>query len=200
MNESNKKAQESSLKLSSNIARSTLFSALIAGSSALGLTSCADLFENKQPLSEAESCTRLKGLIASHQEQFKPYKKSLSRARNLNVWSTDPVFPSAENCAIWEWSSGLYTYLCDWVAEDGRGSAQADYAEGQRIIKNCLGNDWRASDSQTTQSGGEHIFYQKPGVDTIISLRYFKEPRSWIETWHTVVAIGDKNNLNAKLQ
>ncbi len=186
------------MSLFTKTTRSTTISALMISSAALLLAACADISENKPTLSEAESCSRLKGLIKSHRDQFKQYKKSLRRVRNLNSWSAEQVFPSAENCNIWEWSSGLHTYICDWQAGHGKESAIADYNEGRRIIENCLGPAWQA-DSQTTRSG-ERTLYQKAGVKTVISLRYLEEPRSWFERWHTVVAIGDKNNLNAPLQ
>lgn len=187
------------MSLFSKIYRSAFIPAISASSAALLLSACAPMLENERTLSEAESCKRLQGLIANHADNFRKYKMTLRKVRNMNSWSTEQVFPSAQNCAIWEWSNGLHTYICDWLAEDGQHSARADYNEGQRIIENCLGNAWLA-DSQVTKSGGESTLYENPDIKTTVSLRYFQEPRSWFEKWRTVIAIGDKNNLKAKLR
>ncbi len=174
-----------------------LFSAFFL---ALLTTSCSEIERAaRKPISEEEACTRLKGLIADHPNNFKKYQKSLRRVRNLNTWSAEKVFPMAENCQVWEWSTGLHSYICNWQARDGMASAKADYQDGNRIIQSCLGPEWEPQ-TNTTQSGGERTVYRKEGSKTLVGIRYFKESRSIIGSWHTVVTIGDDSNLRAPLQ
>ena len=175
----------------------TLFTAVLL---AILTTSCSEIERAaRKPIPEEEACTRLKGLIADHPHNFKKYKKSLRRVRNLNTWSAEKVFPMADNCQVWEWSTGLTSYICNWQARDGLESAKTDYKDGNRIIQSCLGPAWE-SQSNTTTSGGERTVYSKPGSKTLVGLRYFKESRSMFGRWHTVVTIGDESNLNAKTQ
>ncbi len=168
-------------------------------SASLFLSSCAQTPADPDTLSEEESCSRIKALIADHRSQFKNYKRSLRRAHNLNTWSAIKAFPEAQQCQIWEWSSGLYNYLCNWEAKEGKESAKQDYIKGKELIKNCLGLEWR-TDIKPTKSGGERTVFFQAGNKTIVAIRYLQESRSWMNRWHTVVIIGDKNNLNAKLQ
>lgn len=174
-----------------------LFSAVFL---ALLTTSCSEIERAaRKPISEEEACTRLKGLIADHPNNFIKYQKSLRQVRNLNTWSAEKVFPMAENCQIWEWSTGLHSYICNWEAKDGMASAKADYQDGNRIIQSCLGPSWE-SQSNTTKSGGERTVYSKTGSKTLVGIRYFKESRSIIGNWYTVVTIGDESNLKAPIQ
>ena len=174
-----------------------LFSAVFL---ALLTTSCSEIERAaRKPISEEEACTRLKGLIAEHPNNFKKFQKSLRKVRNLNTWSAEKVFPMAENCQVWEWSTGLHSYICNWQARDGLAAAKTDYKDGNRIIQSCLGSTWE-SQSNTTKSGGERTVYTKPSSKTLVGIRYFKESRSVFGNWHTVVTIGDESNLNAKTQ
>ena len=105
----------------------------------------------------------------------------------------------ANNCQVWEWSTGLYSYICNWKSKGGMETAKSDYTEGKRIMRACLNEDWQ-SISRETKNGGEYTLFSKPKSKTFVEIRYFKEPRSIFDDWHTTVIISDKSNLKAKLQ
>lgn len=172
---------------------------IITGAAALLTASCTGLSPKQEPLNEAAACTRLQSLIADHPNKFKQHKKNKRTVRNMNTWTAIAPFPSAHNCQIWEWSTGLNSYICNWKSDDGMPGAQAGYQEGEGIIQRCLGKQWTAHSNKTT-SGGEHTYFNKPGSNTYVSIRYFKESRSFTENWHTVLYIGDKSNLKAQTQ
>ena len=163
-------------------------------------SSCSKLETvTKKPLSEEESCKRLKALIAEHPNNFDKFKKTLVRGRYQNAWFADKVFPMAENCQVWQWSTGLHSYVCSWESDNGQESAKKDFDEGNRIIESCLGSSW-IKESKTTKTGGQHTFYHQNNSKTYVGLRYFEEPHVFYDVWTTVLTIGDKSNLIAKYE
>lgn len=163
------------------------------------MSACSEIAAKPETLSEAQACENLKGLIADHPKQFSHYKKNLSIHRNLNLWSAIKVFPNADNCQVWEWSAGLYNYVCEWEAGSNQNQAISNYQEDVNIIQNCLGETWTAQ-TNTTQSGGKHTIYSTADKPTIVSIRYFQDLRSWTKPWQNTIVIGDKNNLKSPLQ
>lgn len=165
------------------------------------LSACGTNAVKQEPVSETESCTRLQGLINDHPNQFNNYKKSLTTTKKLNVWTADSVLPSAKQCQVWEWSSGLHSYACEWQVEKGESQAIANYEEAAKVIQNCLGNAWTA-ETNTTQSGGKRTVYSNPSLPTIVSIRYFEDTAGWkaLHSWNNTLIIGDRSNLNTPLQ
>ena len=161
------------------------------------MTSCTE-FAKKEPLSEAESCIQLTEIIADHPNKFAKHKQKKRVVRHYVSWTTSSPFPTAENCEIWEWSTGLNSFICHWKQKDGMDSAKQSYQEGNQIIQSCLSDGWQV-ESTKTSTGGEHSRYTKQGLKTIVSIRYFK-PTGLFDNWKTTLYIGDKNNLNAKTQ
>jgi hypothetical protein len=106
------------------------------------------------------------------------------------------VFPTADNCQIWEWGTGLFNYVCQWDTGNDENKAASNYQDGMQIIQSCLGDTWTAQINDT-QSGGKHTLYTTPDKATIVSIRYFKEQKGWSPSWQNAVVVGDKNNLNA---
>ena len=172
---------------------------LSAGATFLLMTACSGQATKEETITDAEACELLNGLIADHSNKFAKHKKNKRDLINMNTWDAIEPFPSASNCQIWEWSSGLHSYICNWNSKNGMEVAKADYLEGQHIIQSCLGKDWQAK-SNTTTTGGENTLYRKSGSKTIVSIRYFKKSRSILEDWHTTLYIGDNNNLKAAVQ
>jgi hypothetical protein len=163
------------------------------------MSACSEIFAKPETLSEAQICENLKGLIADHPNQFSHYKKNLEPQKNLNIWSAKKVFPNAENCQVWEWSTGLFNYVCEWETGNNENQAINNYQEDEKIIQNCLGEAWTAQ-TNTTKSGGKHTIYSTPDKPTIVSIRYFQDLRSWLKPWQNTIIIGDKNNLKSPLQ
>lgn len=172
---------------------------LTAGILLLLATSCSQIGTQPEPISEQEACTRLLGLIADHPNQFVNYRSNKRVLRSLNQWTGTRVFPMANNCKVWEWSNGLFSYICNWKSQDGMEGAQQDYLDGQRIMRSCLNEEWQSASTQT-RNGGEYTLFTKPDLATVVEIRFFKEPRSIFENWHTTVIISDENNLKAPLQ
>ena len=170
-----------------------------AAVAAMLTVSCSLIGPKPEPITEQEACVRLHGLIADHPEKFIHYRKNKRVLRTLNTWTGTKVFPMANNCQVWEWSTGLYSYICNWKSEGGMEVAKSDYTEGKRIMRTCLNEDWQ-SISKETKNGGEYTLFSKPKSKTFVEIRYFKEPRSIFDDWHTTVIISDKSNLKAKLQ
>jgi hypothetical protein len=175
-----------------------LFLASICATS-IAMSACSEMSAKPEKPSETQTCEDLKGLIADHPNQFRQYRKNLSIHRRLNIWSAKKVFPNADNCQIWEWSTGLYNYVCEWETGNNENQAMSNYQEDVNIIQNCLGDEWTAQ-TNITQSGGKHTLYSTPDKPTIVSIRYFKDLRSWSKPWQNTIIVGDKNNLNAPLQ
>jgi len=165
---------------------------------ALLTTSCAQ-FNTLEPLSNQEACNRLQAIITDHSENFSHHRKNKRTLKSLNVWTGTKVFPIADRCEVWEWSTGLYSYICHWKSKDGMEAAKTDYTEGKDIISSCLSEDWQAR-SKTTQNGGEYTLFSNAQTKTVVEMRYFKTARSIVKHWNTTVIISDKNNLKAKLQ
>ena len=172
---------------------------ITTGVTTLMLTACSSLAPVKEPISETEACSRLNELIADHPNKFVKHKKNKRPTRRVTIWSATAPFPTANNCEVWEWSSGLHGFVCDWIGKDGMESAKADYQEAQQIIRNCLSEPWQA-ESHSTTSGGQNTVYSKVGSKTIVSIRYFQETNSIMKNWHTVLYIGDRSNLKAKVK
>ncbi|MFA5922913.1 MAG: hypothetical protein WC856_16765 [Methylococcaceae bacterium] len=165
----------------------------------IAMSACSEMSAKPEQLSEAQVCEDLKSLIADHPNQFSHYRKNLSTHRKLNIWSAKKVFPNADNCQVWEWSTGLYNYVCEWGTGSDENLAINNYQEDAKIIQNCLGEAWTAQ-TNTTHSGGKHTIYSTPDKPTIVSIRYFKDLRSWSKPWQNTISIGDKNNLKSPLQ
>ena len=165
----------------------------------IALGACSEISEKPDKQTEAQSCEHLNGLIADHPNKFSHYKKNLSTHRLLNVWSAVKVFPSAENCQVWEWSTGLYNYVCEWATGNNQNQAMSNYQDGVKIIQQCLGETWTAQTS-TTKSGGKSTLYSTPNNPTVVEIRYFQYLRSWSKPWQNTIIIGDKNNLKSPLQ
>lgn len=171
----------------------------LASLSLLMLAGCSQTAVKTDNLSEAEACERLEGLIADHDNQFKNYKKNFTLHRSSKSWSTVNALPNATHCQIWEWSSNLTNYYCEWKNNGDESQAKATYQRGVDIIRQCLSDEWTAKVTQTT-SGGEHTLFSKNGGPTVVSMRYFPEKRSWFENWTSTLLIGDRNNLRAPTQ
>ena len=165
------------------------------------LSACGANPAKQEPLPEAESCTRLQGVINDHPNQFKNYKKTLTAKKKVNVWTADKVFPRAKQCQVWGWGSGLHSYACEWQVANIESEAAANYEEGTKIIQSCLGNAWTA-ETNTTQSGGKRTVYSNPSVPTVVSIRYFQDTEGWkaLRSWNNTLTIGDKSNLNTPIQ
>lgn len=163
------------------------------------LNACSETSKREPELSEDEACAKIKALIADHSTDFSTYKRSLRRTQTMNTWSAIKAFPSAQDCKIWEWADGRYNYICNWPSRKGRESAMMDYELGNDIVMNCLGPSWDRT-IKPTKSGGENTLYFKPGLKTIVAVRFLREARRLMEKWQTVVIIGDRNNTGAKLQ
>lgn len=172
---------------------------VITISSALLTVSCADMMKKPEPLTEAAACDQLQGIVDAHPDHFNKYKKNKRVVKNLHTWTATVAFPTAKNCQIFEWSSGINSYTCKWKADDGESGAKASYLEGARIIRKCLGSEW-LSGNNPTSSGGEHTYFFRQNSATYVSIRYFKEHRSIMDNWYSVIYVGDKSNLKAKTQ
>jgi len=174
---------------------------VIAGLLILSSSACS-LFTPQPEMTDAEACVKLKGLIADHANNFKQVRKGAAgnskRAGNMQVWNAERVFPLAQNCQVWEWSSGLTNYYCAWNESDEL-EAKASYVRGTELVNQCLGEQWYTRFTTTKSGGGDVLFYQSEGK-TVISIRYFKEPRTIFDHWKTTIYVGDKSNLKAKLQ
>ncbi len=162
------------------------------------MNACSELGAKPEKLTDVQACSNLKDLIADHPSQFEKTRTKFSTSKRLNVWAAEKVFPSAENCQVWEWSTGLFNYACSWTADD-ENQAMSSFQEGDKIIRMCLGDGWRMQASDT-QSGGKSITYSASDKKTIVSIRYFKEQKGWSPSWQNVILVGDKNNLDAPVQ
>ncbi|MCX7097029.1 MAG: hypothetical protein NTV43_03875 [Methylococcales bacterium] len=165
----------------------------------LTLSACSGLGAKPEKLSDAKFCENLNSLIADHPKQFSQYKKKMATHNRLNIWSATKLFPTAKTCQVWEWSTGLYNYVCDWSTGSDEAQAANNYQTGEDAIKSCLGSAWTAT-TTTTQSGGKHTLYSMPNNPTIVSIRYFKEQGGWSKSWQNTLVIGDKSNLNSPMQ
>lgn len=163
------------------------------------LPACSTTASKSEAMTDAQTCEQIHNLIADYSNQFNQYKKSLSPQRRGNIWTAKEVFPGAHNCQVWEWSTGLNNYVCQWKSKDGEGQARADFQEGVTILKNCLGRDWTEKTSKT-QSGGEGALFSKEGGKTVVSVRYFKENRSLFDSWNNTVLVGDRSNIKEDVQ
>jgi len=170
---------------------------LLTGIISIMMTGCTELAKKEQ-LSEAESCVQLTKIIADHPNKFAKHKQKKRVVRHYVSWTTSSPFPTAKSCEIWEWSTGLNSFICNWEQKNGIDSAKKAYQEGNQIIKSCLSDGWQV-ESNKTSTGGEHSRYTKQDSKTIVSIRYFK-PTGLFDNWKTMIYIGDKNNLNAKTQ
>lgn len=163
------------------------------------LSACAGINVESDQFSDDEACNRLQGLIKDHKKQFTTYRKSRRPNKFYTIWSAEKVFTKAENCQVWEWSTGLYNYACSWKAKEGGAQAKSNYDEDVRIIKNCLDNSWKPRIT-STKSGGQHTLFSNDRSPTIVSIRYFAESKGFLENWYNTVVIGDKSNLNTPAQ
>jgi len=166
-------------------------------------TSACTIFSPEEPeMSDSEACAKLNELIADHANNFKHFRRgrgSSSRIGNMmQIWSAERVFPLAKNCQVWEWSSGLTNYFCSWNESDELQAKQS-HDKGADIIGQCLDKQWQ-SNFVNTQSGGGRTLFNQEGGKTIISINYFKEPRTILENWKTTLYVGDESNLKAEVK
>ena len=162
----------------------------------LTMSACSALSPKPDTLSDENICNKLQELVADHPNQFNKTKKNFTPTRRGNIWSTEKLFPTADTCQVWEWSTGLFNYVCDWKKGNDEDQAVKNYHYGNDVIQSCLGDTWTAH-TNTTQSGGERTYYDTPGKDTIVTIRYFKNKRGLTSSWQNSVVIGDKSNLKA---
>lgn len=176
-------------------------STLTVSISILLIAGCDANVVKQEQLSETESCTRLQGLIKDHPNKFKNYKKIYMSHKTHSSWTADKLLSSAERCQVWEWSTGLNSYTCEWKVQDGESQAIANFEQATSIIGNCLGKDWTAK-TNTTTSGGKHTVYSRSGSPTAVSIRYFHDTAGWdwLNKWQNTIVIGDKSNLNVPMQ
>lgn len=172
--------------------------AFMALAGAVLAASCSSVTSKTDAISDAESCSRLNSLIADHPNKFEHHKKNKRFLRKLTLWDATDPYPGAHNCEVWEWSTGLTSYMCEWESKAGKEGALAGYHKGIGIITDCLGSEWVA-EANTTTTGGERTTFSKSDVPTVISIRYFKD-NSLFENWSTVFYIGDRSNLNTETQ
>lgn len=175
-------------------------SLLMASSLMLSMSACS-LFAPEPEISDAEACEKLHQLVDDHANNFKQFRgarKNTRRLMNMQTWNAERVFPFAKNCQVWEWSSGLTNYFCSWD-ESGKDEAKASYIKGSELVNQCLGKQW-FSKFVTTKSGGENALFYQEGGKTVISIRYFKESRTILDSWKTTLYVGDESNLKAEVQ
>ncbi|MBE0437038.1 MAG: hypothetical protein IBX56_14700 [Methylomicrobium sp.] len=163
------------------------------------IAACTNTTTKPEQLSEAQACTHLNELIGDHPNHFDNIKKNLTPSRRLSVWAADKLFPTADNCQVWEWGAGLFNYACEWKTGNDEQKAIDNYQYGIDTIQNCLGEQWTAQ-TNTTESGGKHTRFSSPDTQTMISVRYFKEQRGWPTSWLNTFIIGDRSNLQTPLQ
>ncbi len=159
-------------------------------------------YSNKKELTQEEACTKLEAVIADHKQGFKQFKKrrlSSRYATNVNVWTAEQVFPLATACQVWEWSTGLQTYICHWQAKAGEQQARESYEHGIASVRQCLDHTWTRG-TAATKSGGERAFFTQEHGKTMVSVRYFKEGRTILDNWQTTLSVGDASNLQADIQ
>ena len=167
--------------------------------SSLLVSACAGNAVKEEKISDAESCTLLQGIIADHPNKFKSYKKTYSSHRAHSSWTADKIVPSAKICQVWEWSTGLHNYVCEWEGAD-ESTTIANDQEINRVIETCLGSAW-TTNTNTTQNGSKTTIYSNGNSPTVVSVRYFKETGGWrsLQNWSNTLIIGDKNNLKSPL-
>lgn len=180
--------------------RSNLSVLIIFNLSAFLISACATTTVKQETISETESCNRLHGIIKDHPNQFGSFKKAKVLHKSYDSWTANKIIPSAQECQVWEWSTGLTNYACEWEATGGEAQAIANYDEASRIVQTCLGDAW-TNTTHTTQSGGKQTIYSNANLPTVISIRYFKDTGGWdfLNSWYDSIIIGDKNNLKSPL-
>ncbi len=167
----------------------------------LGTSTCSVFTPEKSAMSDSEACVKLNELIADHSNHFKQFKKgrlNANRMTYIQAWNAQRVFSLAQNCQVWEWSTGLTNYYCAWQ-EPGEVQAKASHDKGVAIVEQCLGRQWQTQFDTTTSGGGSTLFSTE-GSKTIVSIRYFKESRTIIENWRSTLYVGNESNLDAKVQ
>ncbi|MDF1583285.1 MAG: hypothetical protein RQ733_14140 [Methyloprofundus sp.] len=174
--------------------------------SMLLVSSGCSLFTPAPELSDAEACLKLNAIIADHSGNFQQFKKSrvnsgggMGEVINMQIWRAEKAFPSANNCQVWEWNTGLTNYICTWQEKGGEVAAKASHDKGVEIVRQCLNDQW-TSDTVNTQSGGLRTRFSQPNGKTIIAINAFKESRSLLENWKATLYVGDKSNLEAEVQ
>lgn len=156
----------------------------------ISLSACGVSPVKQEKISSAESCNKLKEIIADHPNKFNRYKKIYISHRKYGSWTADKILPSAKQCHVWEWFNGLTSYACEWKVEKGEAQALANFEKASKVIENCLGNAWTAK-TNTTQSGGKHTVYSNANTPTVISIRYFEDSAGWewLHSWHNTVSL-----------
>ncbi|NOQ76473.1 MAG: hypothetical protein GQ475_01505 [Methylococcaceae bacterium] len=184
-----------------NSKKSTGIKIFIFSLSVLSISACS-LFTPTPELSDAESCVKLNAIIAGHSQYFQQFKKSRISSVgvvNMQIWKAEKVFPRANNCQVWEWSTGLTNYMCTWQEKGGAVEAKASHDDGVEVVRQCLNEQW-TSDTLTTKSGGVRTRFTQVNGKTIIAINAFKESRTILENWKTTLYVGDKSNLKAEVQ
>ncbi|MCF7970379.1 MAG: hypothetical protein K9L22_04350 [Methylococcaceae bacterium] len=176
----------------------------VVGSILLASSGCSLLTPTPE-LSDVEACVKLSAVIADHSQNFQQFKKSrvdsggMGSTINMQIWRAEKVFPSANNCQVWEWSTGLTNYICTWQEKGGEVEAKASHDKGVEVVRECLNEQW-TSNTLPTQSGGVRTRFSRLNDKTIIVINAFKESRSILENWKATLYVGDKSNLEAEIQ
>ncbi len=181
--------------------KNTRLKLFVASLLVLSNSACSTFSPAKPEMSDAEACVQLKALIADHDQGFKQFKgaiKNTGNVRIMQIWNAKRVFPLAKNCQVWEWSTGLTSYICGWD-ESGEDEAKASYDRGAELVNQCLGKQWHSKFVQT-KSGGANASFYREGDKTVISVRYFKEQRTILDSWKTTLYVGDESNLKGEVQ
>ena len=156
----------------------------------LMFAACAGTPETEATLSDAETCDKIKQVIAEYPSKYASFRqgaKTNNPLQQADIWNAETFFPGTE-CQVWEWANGLANYSCQW-RESGEESANAIYDEHKPKLGKCLGDEWSGSEKQTPN--GRQTLYHKHGQKVVISMRVFQDRRALLSPWWTSLEIGD---------
>lgn len=146
---------------------------------------------------KVDQCDLLRAVVAQDDSGFADLKIRKTTTSFVDVWvdvwKTKPVFPETD-CEVWEWvwDKKRVHYACTWRKE-GEVEARQTFEAYVPRIQECLGPDWVTSKLVGKTGGG--TLFSKPGEDTAVSLRYFRDS-GLAGSWHTSLIVGKRVRIN----
>jgi hypothetical protein len=139
---------------------------------------------------KVDECGLLQEVLAQDDLGYTGLKTRKILTRRVNIWQTRPVFPGTD-CQVWEWGQDLVHYGCDWPQAD-ESAARETFNTYVPRIQQCLGPQWGTR--KLTGKTGEGALFSKPGEDTAIALRYFRD-KGPSGGWQTSLVVGKQSRI-----
>ncbi|MBU2894038.1 hypothetical protein KO495_12020 [Colwellia sp. D2M02] len=134
-------------------------------------------------------CQKITMLANAYKTNFETLKQSEVKSRASNIWQAK-YHLVGNNCKIWSFGANNATYSCNTI-EVEQQSAQKYYQNAKETIQQCLGDDWRLTESKRNHDDGLKAEYVNEINDLTISTHLVPSTGVFKSKWSVYYYIGN---------